>query len=117
LNFLFVFLGGGLGSCARYGVSRLLSPQPGAFPFATLIANFLACLLLGYLISLVATDRLSATYRLLLLTGFCGGFSTFSTFSAELLDLLSSGRLVLALSYAFISLASGIGVIYFLVSK
>ena len=83
LNFLYVFIGGGLGSICRYGIARWMVQNKFNFPLATFAANVLACLVLGYLISLKAEEQISGNTQLLLMTGFCGGFSTFSTFSAE----------------------------------
>jgi CrcB protein len=82
-NFLLVFLGGGLGSICRYGIGLLIQPQPHKFPWATLMANGLACLVLGIVLGLHLQGNLSDQRKLLLATGFCGGFSTFSTFTAE----------------------------------
>ncbi|PHI21623.1 fluoride efflux transporter CrcB [Lewinellaceae bacterium SD302] len=115
MNFLLVFLGGGLGSCARYGIGRLLTGGNWSqFPIATLLANLLACLVLGYGLSLAASGRLTEAQKLILLTGFCGGFSTFSTFSAEILNLWASGRSGTAALYTLLSIASGVGVIWVL---
>jgi CrcB protein len=79
-----VFLGGGLGSVARYGISKLIISYsgPSVFPWATLSVNILACLFMGYLATVVPS-KLNETQRAFLIFGFCGGFSTFSTFSLE----------------------------------
>lgn len=92
-----VFLGGGLGSLCRYGIARLLANQALQFPLATLIANIISCLILGYCTGLVLKDSLSMSTRLLVMTGFCGGFSTFSTFTGETFLLLEGGNPLLAL--------------------
>jgi CrcB protein len=107
-NFLLVFLGGGLGSICRYALSLALAPWQPRFPWATLLANGLACLALGYLIGLQAetgTQGLSTAKRLLLATGFCGGFSTFSTFTAENWQLWHSGQALAALLNLLANLA------------
>ena len=95
-SFFFVFIGGGLGSICRYGLARLFVLKDWNFPLATLVANTLACLVLGYLIGLGLKNNLSDTAKWLLVTGFCGGFSTFSTFSAETYLLLQEGHLATA---------------------
>lgn len=89
LAFSLVFLGGGLGSIARYSLYLLLRPWQQQFPWATLAANGLACLVLGF--ALGHTDW-SEQRRLLIATGFCGGFSTFSTFTAENWGLWQAGQ-------------------------
>ena len=103
--FLLVFVGGGLGSVTRYIIGILISPVQGRFPWATFVANALACLLLGYWIGLHQSGNLSDQRRLLLTTGFCGGFSTFSTFTAESLRLWQNGQQVEAFAYVSGSLA------------
>ena len=98
MNFLYVFIGGGLGSICRYGIALLLKKHQFNFPFATLIANIIACIILGYLIGLAAKGSISMNQKLLLMTGFCGGFSTFSTFSAETFLLFENGNAGYALA-------------------
>jgi fluoride exporter len=92
-NFFLVFLGGGMGSIIRYSIALLLARSSAAatFPFATLIANTLACFVMGAVLGMFTTGQISESRKLLLLTGFCGGFSTFSTFTAETIALAESG--------------------------
>jgi len=97
-SFLLVFLGGGLGSICRYGIARLLKAQVWDYPLATFLANVLACIILGALMGLSLKGDLSNTTKLIFMTGFCGGFSTFSTFSAETFELLQAGNYVYALA-------------------
>jgi fluoride exporter len=89
---LLVFVGGGLGSLCRWGLGLTLQPLQLRFPWATLAANGLACLVLGAVLGLQWGGHLPEQRRLLLATGFCGGFSTFSTFTAESWQLLQSGQ-------------------------
>jgi CrcB protein len=107
-NLLWVFLGGGLGSIARYGIGDLLKSQSLVFPWGTLLANAVSCIILGYLLAYNLKTPLSPSYRLLLMTGFCGGFSTFSTFSSETYLLLQDGKYNLALAYVAGSLIVGL---------
>lgn len=90
--YLLVFLGGGLGSITRFSLSRVLEPYGFDFPYSTLLANVLSCFILGMLTGLNLKDAVPPSYRLLIATGFCGGFSTFSTFSNETLQLLQNGN-------------------------
>ncbi len=95
MNYLAVFLGGGIGSLARFGVSRMLTDQ--SFPFATLVANLLSSFILGVMLGLTLKEE-NSLLKYLVAIGFCGGFSTFSTFSADTFNLLSTGQLFSALS-------------------
>jgi len=98
MNYLFVFIGGGLGSICRFGIAQLLNERNLTFPLATLIANILSCILLGALIALYSKGEVSQPQKLLFMTGFCGGFSTFSTFTAETFQLFESGHHFYALA-------------------
>lgn len=103
MNVLFVFLGGGLGSLCRYGISKAIKQTDLHFPTATFVANVLSCIVLGYLIGLSLKEGISSPQRLLWMTGFCGGFSTFSTFSGETFTLLQGGATSTAFAYVFAS--------------
>jgi fluoride exporter len=96
MNFLLVFLGGGFGSLVRYGISLTITRLEINFPLATLISNIAACFFIGVLTAATTKGNLSDAHRLLLATGFCGGFSTFSTFSNETLQLAQNGQLLTA---------------------
>lgn len=103
---LAVFLGGGLGSLLRYALSLAIGPR--AFPAATLAANVAGCFLIGCFGSLGERFAWSETTRLALVTGLCGGFTTFSTFSKESLALLEAGRPAAFALYAIASFALGL---------
>ncbi len=94
--------GGALGSLARYALGELLPPTPGGFPWATFSANVSGCLLLGLAI-VVITDILkpSRYLRPFLAVGVLGGFTTFSTYTADVRSLLAEGHAPLALVYLF----------------
>lgn len=92
-DLIFIFLGGGLGSIVRFSIGKWIgSLHSHHFPYSTLVANIAACFILGVVIGLADHKQIiSPTARLFWTVGFCGGFSTFSTFSAETISLLQSG--------------------------
>jgi len=109
-NVLLIFVGGGLGSLARYFLSRFInSSSTSHFPFGTFVVNVTGCFLIGFII--FYTERYGEradTWRLLLATGLCGGFTTFSTFSLENTQLLSDQHVVIFLVYTAGSIILGL---------
>lgn len=101
MNLLMVFLGGGLGSLCRYGIALGVKPMELVFPYATLIANALSCIVLGAFVALANTDLLNDHFKLMVMTGFCGGFSTYSTFTNETYQLFEAGNYTFALLNIF----------------
>ena len=100
----FVFIGGGLGSVLRYIIGRYLNQTGSGFPLGTFTANILGSLLIGIIIGLAAKNNtLSQNQTLLLATGFCGGFTTFSTFAYENHVLFKSGDFTSFALYTFAS--------------
>lgn len=89
---LLVFIGGGLGSTARYGISKWLNSPAANLPYGTLVANVIGSLLIGIILGYsFKNNLLSQQTTLLLATGFCGGFTTFSTFAYENHNFLKNG--------------------------
>ena len=112
-TYFWVFIGGGLGSICRYGISVWISRYEVDFPWATLMANGLACIILGILTGLTLDQQLpQVNLRLMLMTGFCGGFSTFSTFSNETFLLMESGQFFYAILNILLSLSVCLFCIY-----
>ncbi len=108
-NILLIALGGALGSTLRYLVSKIISGWwANAFPLGTFSVNILGCLLIGFLTGLVAEGLLSQDLKLLLITGFCGGFTTFSTFANESLSLMRPGEILTSALYIGLSVAAGV---------
>lgn len=117
MTWVYVFIGGGLGSVCRYLASKLSERYlPGDFPFGTLLANLLACAILAFLVVWLQ-DRPSPWVQPLLIIGFCGGFSTFSTFGNETFQLVHNGHYGIAIANIAISLIAGIGLIFLIRSK
>lgn len=118
-NIFFVFLGGGLGSLARYGISEIVrSNFKSSFPFATLCSNIISCLVLavtiGYFSGKLADNQ---ALKIFIIIGFCGGFSTFSSFSFETVELIRSGNILFAIANILISVTVCVALIYFLTKQ
>lgn len=113
-NIILVGLGGALGSVVRYLISVLVySGKTQLFPWSTLLTNFMGCLLLGLLLGYFQkNDNQYQELKLLLAIGVCGGMTTFSTFSAETLNLMQSGNLLAAGLYAISSFVGGVLLLY-----
>jgi CrcB protein len=113
---LFVFIGGGVGSVLRYWLSYLI-PSVSGFPVPTFLVNVVGCFLIGWLmaqLSTAADNTVNSILPFLLVSGFCGGFTTFSTFSLENIKLLQQQQIGLSLLYISLSLiacllATGLG--------
>ncbi|GAB2823450.1 fluoride efflux transporter FluC [Ferruginibacter profundus] len=106
-NFLLVGLGGALGSMLRYATSLLISFK--TFPFATLTINIVGSFIIGLVLAFSLKDEAFLNnWKLFLATGLCGGFTTFSAFSAENVVLLQNEKYLLALLYIVISIIAGI---------
>lgn len=107
---LLVALGAAVGAPARYLADDLLSSRFGRrFPWGTLAVNLLGSLILGLLVGLASHGAVSNRVITLAGTGFCGAFTTASTFAWETVDLAETGRWRRATAYVVVSLALGIG--------
>lgn len=99
-----VFIGGGFGSVLRYGIGKYLNNPETGIPYGTFVANILGSLLIGIILGLAAKNNaLSQNQTLLLATGFCGGFTTFSSFAYENHVFLKGGDFT---SFALYTIAS-----------
>jgi|SRR6476661_61692 len=108
-SWVLVALGGSAGALARYWLQQAVQGRyPLSWPVGTGVVNVLGCLLAGLLLGLLERHTLGAGWRLLLVTGFCGGFTTFSAFALENLALLRGGQLLTAAIYAGGSVVLGV---------
>ncbi|MBZ9630756.1 fluoride efflux transporter CrcB [Salegentibacter sp. LM13S] len=106
---LLIFLGGGFGSVLRYLISKSLNFETAFIPFGTFTVNILGSLLLGLILGVAAkSDIFTSNIVLFLAVGFCGGFTTFSSFAFENQALLRSGDYLNFFFYTFGSLILGI---------
>lgn len=107
-NFLLVALGGGIGSALRFCTSLYIHAK--YFPWPTLLVNIIGSFIIGLVFALSLKDQsFLYNWKIFLATGLCGGFTTFSAFTIENMDLLQSGRWLLALTYIALSIVLGIG--------
>jgi len=109
-NLLIVGLGGAAGSMVRYAVQKVFQVQTAApFPTGTLLVNITGCFLIGILWSLVSRSfTWNDEMKLLLMTGFCGGFTTFSAFTLEGIGLLKENKTALFFIYLTASVVGGL---------
>ena len=115
MQFLYVFIGGGLGAVCRYMATTAIGARFGMmFPLGTLFVNtlgsFLMAFVMGILLSLAkSSNMLPESLRLLLTVGFLGGFTTFSSFSMETMTLINGGSILLALVNIGANVLLGLG--------
>ncbi|GAB2935706.1 fluoride efflux transporter CrcB [Hafnia psychrotolerans] len=106
---LAVFIGGGLGSMARWYVSMKMNGMTPVLPLGTLTVNLVGAFIIGLCIATFSRlTHLDPVWKLLLTTGFCGGLTTFSTFSLEVVYMLQNGRFAGALLNMFVNLAGSL---------
>lgn len=106
---ILVFIGGGTGSIARYLLAKFWNTSNSGIPYGTFTANIIGSLMIGIVLGwAIKNEALSSHTTLLLATGFCGGFTTFSTFAYENHNFLKTGDLLPFAMYAIASFTIGI---------
>ncbi len=116
MNLIFVFVGGGIGSVARYITTTFIKNVTAvSFPFGTLTVNIIGSFFMGLITALIAEKFFSNAepFRLALAVGFLGGFTTFSSFSMETLTLIERHEILYALTNVAANVAFGLLAAYF----
>lgn len=112
-EYILVAIGSGLGGMMRYATSTWLQKHfENSFPIGTMAVNIIGCLLIGLIGSIAAKGGISAETKLLLTVGMCGGFTTFSTFINENMQLLKSDNLLYFSIYTICSFALGLAAVW-----
>ncbi|CNH40079.1 fluoride efflux transporter CrcB [Yersinia pekkanenii] len=106
---LAVFIGGGVGSVARWLVSMKLNSLSTHVPVGTLLVNLIGAFIIGLTLALFTRiAHIDPVWKLLITTGFCGGLTTFSTFSVEVVYLIQAGKLAWAAGTILLNLAGSL---------
>lgn len=112
-SLLWVALGGAIGSILRYVVGLWLKPEPSlAFPVHTLLVNIIGCLVIGFVFSFLLTVPNEQYYRLFIITGILGGFTTFSSFGLESFYLFQHNEFAKAFTYILSSNILGLAAVW-----
>ena len=106
MNLIYIFLGGGLGAAARWGIAQIVNTPLNGFPYSTLAVNLVGCFLIG--IASVFLLQNNDKLQLLLVVGFLGGFTTFSSFGLDLFKMFEQGNWKMLFSYFILSNVIGL---------
>jgi fluoride exporter len=109
MAYLLAALGGALGALARWGVATALPSEAGGWPWATLLVNLTGCLLIGALLAVLLNRFPASTWmRPFLAVGVLGGYTTFSTFAVDVVQLGEAGAWLTAAGYLLVSVLGGV---------
>lgn len=109
MAYLLAALGGALGALARWGVGTALPHSPGGWPWATLLVNLTGCLVFGALTAVLTARSPEPSWaRPFLAVGVLGGYTTYSAFAVEVVELAEAGALLLAAGYVLASVVGGL---------
>ena len=113
-KYIYIALGGSLGSIARYWVGSTIASRLGTkFPYGTFVINITACMIIGFSLTFLAKRAdLNPAWRFLVPVGFIGAYSTFSTYEWETLSTIRTGAFLLAAFYAVSSLILGLAAVW-----
>ena len=121
LNFIAIFIGGGIGAILRYILSKICKNFLNFAFCGTFLANIIGCFLIGLVLGIVLkkSDLIPYTLKIFLTVGFLGGLTTFSTFSWEVFEFINSGKITQAMIYLSVSVVMGLCATYlgFILSK
>lgn len=109
MNLLLIGAGGFFGAISRYGVGQIFPTSK--FHYGTIAVNLIGCLLIGIAFGFIGRDAIGRPAQLLLITGFLGGFTTFSTFGLDTLKMIHDGAITTALIYVAISAILGVAMV------
>lgn len=115
MNLFLIFLAGGFGTLVRYGITQFSYNYTEYFPLGTMLSNILACFVLG-LFAYFFRDKIAQEFYWIIAIGFCGGFSTFSTFSLETFQLVQQNQWFYAILNVIVNLTFCIAIIFWMYS-
>ena len=114
IGYVLIAVGGAIGAIARYEMTNLIQHKTHVgFPYGTVAVNVAGCFIIGFMIALLDDHVLShPNWRLLIVTGFVGAFTTFSTFEAETFNAVTAGAFAVAIANVVVSVVAGFAAVW-----